>query len=64
MQSQGEIEQLQVEDLQNEHDPDSLLKDSEEKEKMESQDEQYEKEANTISKILDQIKTGLACDFS
>ncbi|XP_075997468.1 coiled-coil domain-containing protein 114 [Genypterus blacodes] len=58
-QTQCEIDQLQMEDLQKEQDPRWLLEDSEEKEKIQSQDEQNEKEANSISNVLEQIKTGV-----
>ncbi|KAF7659166.1 hypothetical protein LDENG_00002170 [Lucifuga dentata] len=59
-QAQGEIEQVQVEDSQKEQDRESLLKDTDEqKGEFESQDVEYENKVNTISKILDQIKTGV-----
>ncbi|KAM7402314.1 hypothetical protein PAMP_017561 [Pampus punctatissimus] len=63
-QIRGEMEHFNVEGLQQERDHRSLLSDIDERQKeTESQAEDYENQTNIISKILDQIKTGLACIF-
>ncbi len=60
LQIQAEIEQFRVEGLQKEQDHRSLLRDIDERQKeTESQTEDYDNQASVISKILDEIKTGL-----
>ncbi|KAM7422837.1 hypothetical protein PAMA_010733 [Pampus argenteus] len=64
-QIQAEMEQFHVEGLQQEQDHRSLLSDIDKRQKeTESQAEDYENQANIISKILDQIKTGVNSIFS
>ncbi|XP_034389836.1 coiled-coil domain-containing protein 114 [Cyclopterus lumpus] len=63
--TQAEIERFRVAGLQQEQDHRSLLRDIEEQQKeSESQAEDYENKASIISKILDQIKTGVNSIFS
>ncbi|KAM6947019.1 coiled-coil domain-containing protein 114 [Lycodopsis pacificus] len=63
--SKGKIQQFQVAGLQQEQDHRSLLKDIDEQQKeSESQAEDYENQASIISKILDEIKTGVNSIFS
>lgn len=58
------MEQFCVEGLQHEQDHRSLLRDIDERQnETKSQAEDYENQASTISEILDQIKTGLWCNF-
>ncbi|XP_071351437.1 coiled-coil domain-containing protein 114 [Trachinotus anak] len=64
-QIQEEMEQFRVKGLQQEHDHHSLLRDIDEQQKeAESQAEDYENQASIISKILDEIKTGVNGTFS
>ncbi|KAM9759780.1 coiled-coil domain-containing protein 114 isoform 2-T2 [Menidia menidia] len=64
-QIQDEMEQFQGKSLQQEQHHSSLMKDIEEEQKeAESRAQDYEKKANIISKILDQIKTGVNSIFS
>ncbi|XP_076603959.1 coiled-coil domain-containing protein 114 [Chaetodon auriga] len=64
-QIQAEIEQLRVAGLQQEQDHRSLLREIDEQRKeTESQAEEYEKQASIISKILDEVKTGVNSIFS
>ncbi|XP_041836702.1 coiled-coil domain-containing protein 114 [Melanotaenia boesemani] len=57
---QEEMEQFQFKGLQWEQDRRALLRDTEEKQKeTESKAQDYENQANIISKILDEIKTGV-----
>ncbi|XP_067443059.1 coiled-coil domain-containing protein 114 isoform X1 [Thunnus thynnus] len=64
-QIQGEMEQFHVEGLQQERDHRSLLRDIDERQnKTKSQAEDYENQASIISKVLDQIKTGVNSIFS
>lgn len=59
------MEQFHAEGLQQERNHRSLLRDIDQQQKeIESQAEDYENQASIISKILDQIKTGLGCNFS
>lgn len=59
-QIQEEMEQYRVKGLQQEHDHRSLLRDIDEQQKeTEFQVQDYENQASIISKILDEIKTGL-----
>ncbi|XP_031708682.1 coiled-coil domain-containing protein 114 isoform X1 [Anarrhichthys ocellatus] len=63
--TQAEIQQFRVAGLQQEQDHRSLLKDIDEQQKeSESQAEDYENQASIISKILDEIKTGVNSIFS
>lgn len=60
LQIQVEIEQFGVAGLQQEQDHRSLLRDIDEQQKeTETQAEDYDNQAGIISKILDEIKTGL-----
>lgn len=60
LQMQAEIEQFRVAGLQQEKDHRSCLRDIDRQQKQtESQAEDYENQASIISKILDEIKTGL-----
>lgn len=60
VQTQEEIEKFGVASLQQEQDHRSLLRDIDEQQKeTESQAEDYENQASIMSKILEQIKTGL-----
>lgn len=60
LQIQAEIEQFRVAGLQQEQDHHSLLTEIDKRQKeSESQAEDYEKQASNISKILDEVKTGL-----
>lgn len=60
LQMQAEIEQFRVAGLQQEKDHHSCLRDIDKQQKQtESQAEDYENQASIISKILDEIKTGL-----
>ncbi|XP_026161676.1 coiled-coil domain-containing protein 114 isoform X1 [Mastacembelus armatus] len=62
---QGQMEQFRVENLQREQDHHFLLRDIDQQQKEnESQAEDYEIQANIISKILDEIKTGVNSIFS
>nr|XP_046239303.1 coiled-coil domain-containing protein 114 isoform X2 [Scatophagus argus] len=64
-QIQAEIEQFRVSGLQRENDHCSLLRDiDEQQKKTESQAEDYENQASIISKVLDEIKTGVNSIFS
>lgn len=64
LQTQAEIEQFRVASLQQEQDHRSLLRDIDEQQKeTESQAEDYENQAGIMSKILDEVKTGLATIF-
>ncbi|XP_070815307.1 coiled-coil domain-containing protein 114 [Chaetodon trifascialis] len=64
-QIQAEIEQLRVAGLQQEQDHRSLLREIDEQRKeTESRAEDYEKQASIISKILDEVKTGVNSIFS
>ncbi|KAF3856162.1 hypothetical protein F7725_016885 [Dissostichus mawsoni] len=64
-QTQEEIEKFGVASLQQEQDHRSLLTDIDEQQKeTESQAEDYEKQASIMSKILEQIKTGVNGIFS
>ncbi|XP_044030136.1 coiled-coil domain-containing protein 114 isoform X2 [Siniperca chuatsi] len=63
-QIQSETEQFRVAGLQQEQDHHSLLRDIDERQKKtESQAEDYENQASIISKILDEVKTGLAATY-
>ncbi|XP_068567821.1 coiled-coil domain-containing protein 114 [Cebidichthys violaceus] len=63
--TQAEIQQFRVAGLQQEQDHRSLLRDiDEQQKKSESQAEDYENQASIISKILDEIKTGVNSIFS
>ncbi|XP_075967209.1 coiled-coil domain-containing protein 114 [Anarhichas minor] len=63
--TRAEIQQFRVAGLQQEQDHRSLLKDIDEQQKeSESQAEDYENQASIISKILDEIKTGVNSIFS
>lgn len=60
LQTQAEIEQFRVAGLQQEKDHHTWLRDIDKQQnKTESQAEDYENQASIISKILDDIKTGL-----
>uniref|UniRef100_A0A3B4WS16 Outer dynein arm docking complex subunit 1 n=1 Tax=Seriola lalandi dorsalis TaxID=1841481 RepID=A0A3B4WS16_SERLL len=64
-QIQEEMEQFRVKGLQQEHNHRSLLRDIDEQQKeTECQAEDYENQASIISKILDEIKTGVNSIFS
>lgn len=64
LQIQAEIEQFRVAGLQQEQNHRSLLRDIDEQQKAaESQAEDYENQASIISKILDEIRTGLAAIY-
>ncbi|XP_018556179.1 coiled-coil domain-containing protein 114 [Lates calcarifer] len=64
-QIQEEMEQYRVKGLQQEHDHRSLLRDIDEQQKeTEFQVQDYENQASIISKILDEIKTGVNSTFS
>ncbi|XP_041815303.1 coiled-coil domain-containing protein 114 isoform X2 [Chelmon rostratus] len=64
-QIQAEIEQFRVAGLQQEQDHHSLLTEIDKRQKeSESQAEDYEKQASNISKILDEVKTGMNSIFS
>ncbi|KAI3369946.1 hypothetical protein L3Q82_024753, partial [Scortum barcoo] len=64
-QTQTEIEQFQAAGLQQEKDHHSLLSDIEEQQKeTKSQAEDYDNQASIISKILDEVKTGVNSIFS
>ncbi|XP_022065480.1 coiled-coil domain-containing protein 114 [Acanthochromis polyacanthus] len=64
-QIQEEMEQFQVKGLQQEQDHQSQLRDIEEKRKeIELQAEDYENQGSSISKILDEIMTGINSIFS
>ncbi|GAA6231983.1 coiled-coil domain-containing protein 114-like isoform X1 [Lates japonicus] len=64
-QIQGEMEQYRVKGLQQEHNHRSLLRDIDEQQKeTEFQVQDYENQASIISKILDEIKTGVNSTFS
>lgn len=61
LQIQAETEQFRVAGLQQEQDHRSQLRDIDDQQKeTESEAEDYENQASIISKILDEIKTGLA----
>ncbi|XP_037620715.1 coiled-coil domain-containing protein 114 isoform X2 [Sebastes umbrosus] len=63
--TQAEIEQFRVASLQQEQDHRSLLRDIVEQQKeTESQAEDYENQAGIMSKILDEVKTGVNSIFS
>ncbi|XP_074500126.1 coiled-coil domain-containing protein 114 isoform X3 [Sebastes fasciatus] len=65
IQTQAEIEQFRVASLQQEQDHRSLLRDIDEQQKeTESQAEDYENQAGIMSKILDEVKTGVNSIFS
>nr|XP_020453588.1 coiled-coil domain-containing protein 63-like isoform X2 [Monopterus albus] len=64
-QIQGEMERFQVESLQREQDHRALLRDTVEQQKeAKFQVEDYDNQANIISKILGEIKTGVTSIFS
>ncbi|KAL7408573.1 hypothetical protein ABVT39_025779 [Epinephelus coioides] len=64
-QIQAEIEQFRVAGLQQEQNHRSLLRDIDEQQKAaESQAEDYENQASILSKILDEIRTGVNSIFS
>uniref|UniRef100_A0A8C9XZ71 Outer dynein arm docking complex subunit 1 n=1 Tax=Sander lucioperca TaxID=283035 RepID=A0A8C9XZ71_SANLU len=64
-QIQAETEQFRVAGLQQEQDHRSLLRDIDEQQKeTQSQAEDYENQASIMSKILDEIKTGVNSIFS
>ncbi|XP_034724976.1 coiled-coil domain-containing protein 114 isoform X2 [Etheostoma cragini] len=64
-QIQAETEQFRVAGLQQEQDHRSLLRDIDEQQKeIESQAEDYENQASIMSKILDEIKSGVNSIFS
>lgn len=64
LQIEEEREQFRVNGLQQEHNHQSLLRDIDEQQKeTECQAEDYENQANVMSKILDEIKIGLARFF-
>lgn len=61
LQIQAETEQFRVAGLQQEQDHRSLLRDIEEQQNETlSQAEDFDNQASIISKILDEVKTGLA----
>ncbi|XP_042365878.1 coiled-coil domain-containing protein 114 [Plectropomus leopardus] len=64
-QIQAEIEQFRVAGLKHEEDHRSLVRDINEQQKTtQSQAEDYENQASIISKILDEVKTGVNSTFS
>ncbi|XP_035486955.1 coiled-coil domain-containing protein 114 isoform X2 [Scophthalmus maximus] len=64
-QIQEEMENFRVKGLEQEHDRGSLLRDiDEQKKETESQTVNYENQASIITKILEEIKTGVSSTFS
>ncbi|AWP07915.1 putative coiled-coil domain-containing protein 114-like, partial [Scophthalmus maximus] len=64
-QIQEEMENFRVKGLEQEHDRGSLLRDiDEQKKETESQTVNYENQASIITKILEEIKTGVKSTFS
>ncbi|XP_059926387.1 coiled-coil domain-containing protein 114 [Gadus macrocephalus] len=64
-QIRGEMEQFQVEGVQKEQERHALLKEGDQQQReTEGKAGEYEQQANAVSKILDQIKTGVNRIFS